>query len=60
MNNECSYPFYIWCLTINNETHISYSVSDYNCDINKLINTTNGIDITDNYIYQLNNITSNL
>jgi hypothetical protein len=60
MNNECPYPFYIWCLTINNETHISYSVSDYNCNINKLINTTNGIDITDNYIYQLNNITSNL
>jgi hypothetical protein len=60
MNNDCPYPFYIWCLTINNETHISYSVSDYNCDINKLTNTTNGIDITDNYIYQINNITSNL
>ena len=60
MNNNSPYPFYIWCLSMNNETHISYSISDNNCDINKIINITNGIDITDNYIYQLNNITSNL
>ena len=55
MNINSIYPFYIWGMTMNDEAHITYSVSDKLCNINKLIQKVNGTNITDEYIYKLNN-----
>lgn len=60
MNYDFSYPYYIWGVSMNNKTHITYSVSDKLCNINKLCNITNGENITNQYIYQLNNIQSKI
>jgi len=54
MNYDFSYPYYIWGLSMNNKTHITYSVSDKLCNIQKLCNITNGENITNKYIYKLN------
>lgn len=54
MNKDFSYPFYIWGLSIDNKTHITYSISDKMCNVNKLCNLTNGKDITNKYVYTLN------
>ena len=50
------YPYYIWGTTMNGTSHISYNVSDKLCNLNKLIETTNGENITGKHIYQLNKI----
>lgn len=55
MNINSIFPFYIWGMTMNDEAHITYSVSDKLCNINKLIQKVNGTNITDEYIYKLNN-----
>lgn len=54
MNYDFSYPFYIWGLSMNNKTHITYSISDKLCDINKLCKITEGENISNKYIYKLN------
>lgn len=54
MNYDFSYPYYIWGLSIDNKTHLTYSISDKLCDIDKLCNITNGSNITNKYIYKLN------
>ena len=50
------YPYYIWGTTMNGTSHISYNVSDKLCNLNKLIDITNGENITGKHIYQLNKI----
>lgn len=50
------FPYYIGGFTINNTAHISYSVTDIDCDINKLKNITNGYELTNKDIYSLNKI----
>jgi len=54
MNKEGPYPYYIWGMTMNNVTYLTYSIADKLCNIDKLIINTNGNRITDKYIFELN------
>ena len=48
------FPYYIGGFTINNTAHITYSVTDIDCNINKLKELSNGIEFTNKHIYKLN------
>ena len=48
------YPYYIGGFTINNIAHISYSVTDIDCNIDNLKKISNGIEFTNKHIYTLN------
>ena len=48
------FPYYIGGLSMDNISDITYSVTDVECDIEKLKQLTNGEEVTHKYIYELN------
>lgn len=48
------FPYYIGGISMDNIANITYSVTDVECDIEKLKNLTKGEEVTDKYIYELN------
>ena len=47
ISNTIRFPFYIWGITINNVTHISYSISCKRFDINLFKKLSENIEIID-------------
>lgn len=48
------FPYYVGGISMDNIANITYSVTDVECDIEKLKNITKGEEVTHKYIYELN------
>jgi len=58
MNSTIGYPFYVFGLVMNDIAHISYSINDKECDIPTLKTTTRAIDVTNDHVFRVNNVTT--
>ena len=48
------FPYYVGGISMDNIANITYSVTDVECDIEKLKKLTNGEEVTHKYIFELN------
>ena len=52
MNDEYGYSIYVWGFTINNKSYLTYSINNKDIDISKLIELTNGKNVTKRDIFK--------